>query len=232
MIWNVKGKIGSIACGAQTGSWEVLFDQEEIEIMSKAMQPHLRLANRSELVSKRIFDDFVGERELTGGRILELGPGQFDLVRLMASIGVEVVSIDHDPAVIALGKKRGYDVRQADFRTFEWSSLAGQFDMLVSRGSITPRWFKDPQPYGELIEGICSVLAPAGWGWMAPFHGSLDQDPSAYAEMMLSAERQAFEDNGFQGFDLPPKIAARYAVGLYPILYLKGIQLPNFGDAP
>ncbi|HEU0157079.1 MAG TPA: hypothetical protein VFQ82_13485 [Stellaceae bacterium] len=163
-------------------------------------------------------------------RILELGPGQFDLVRLLSAAGATVVSIDHDPAVVALGKKRGYNIIEADFRQFEWASFAGKFDGLVSRGSITPRWFGTPGPYGELIDGICSVLDPQGWGWITPFHTTLSQNPPAYAEMMLSAERQAFERNGFHGFDLPPAVARRYAIGLYPILYLKGELLHHFGD--
>ena len=205
----------------------MLFDDEETQIMSRAAQPHLREPRRSELVSRRIFDDFLGARRLPGTRILELGPGQYDLARMVAAAGSTVISMDHDPAVIALGKKRGYEVILADFRSFDWGSLRGEFDGLMCRGSITPARFRDADLLGSFVDQICSALKPNGWGWLAPWNISLSQASPARAQSMLDAEDRAFGRNGFSGIDPPPEVAARYALGQCPRLFLRGIDLPR-----
>ena len=205
----------------------MLFDDEEIEIMSKAAQSHLREPRRSEVISRRIFDDFLGARKLAGCRVLELGPGQYDLVRMVEAAGASVVSMDHDPAVIALGRKRGYEVILSDFRTFDWSSLRGKFDGLLCRGSITPVWFRDAESLGRFVDEICSVLKPNGWGWLAPWNLTLSVAPPARARLMLDAEDVAFARNGFNGIDPAEDVTASYALGRCPRLYLKGIELPR-----
>ena len=205
----------------------MLFDDEEIQIMSKAIQPHLREPNRSELVSKRIFGDFLITRNLAGSKVLELGPGQYDLVRMVQAAGATVASMDYDPAVIALGKKRGYQVIHADFRQFGWGSLRGEFDGLLCRGSITPVWFRDAESLGKFVDEICSVLKPNGWGWLAPWNLTLSEAPPARARLMLDAEDQAFARNGFTGIDPEPEVVTRYSLGRCPQLYLKGIELPR-----
>ena len=203
----------------------MLFDSEEIQIMSKAVQPHLREPNRTELVSKNIFDDYFEPRELAGTRVLELGPGQYDFARMVAAAGATVVSMDHDPAVIALGQKRGYNVILADFRQFDWNSLKGEFDGLFCRGSITPLWFRDPDPFAGFVGELCSVLKSDGWGWMVPWNAALSTAAPDYAQRMLDAEHHAFERNGFKGFELSRPTGIRYGVVKYPILFLRGLDL-------
>jgi SAM-dependent methyltransferase len=205
----------------------MLLDDEEIQIMAKAIQPHLREPKRSEMVSRRIFEDFLVERKLAGTKVLELGPGQYDLARMVEAAGATVVSMDHDPAVIALGEKRGYQVIRADFRRFDWSSLRGKFDGLTCRGSITPLWFRNVESLGRFVDEICSVLRRDGWGWLAPWNLRLSEAPPARARLMLEAEDGAFARNGFDAIDPTMEIAARYSLGRCPRLYLKGLALPG-----
>ena len=179
------------------------------------------------MVSRRIFDDFLGARKLAGSRVLELGPGQYDLARMVEAAGATMVSMDFDPAVIALGKKRGYNVILADFRSFDWSSLRGEFDGLLCRGSITPAWFHDAKSLGSFVDQICSALKPNGWGWLAPWNITLSQGSPARAQLMLDAEDRAFGRNGFSGIDPTPEVAARYALGQCPRLFLRGLDLPR-----
>ena len=203
----------------------MLFDDEEIEIMSKAAQPHLRDPRRSELISKRIFDNFFDARKLTGSRVLELGPGQYDFARMIEAAGATVVSMDHDPAVIALGQKRGYNIIFSNFRRFDWSSVRGEFDGLFCRGAINAFWYRDPKSLGGFIDDICSVLKPSGWGWLAPFNHVIPSDATqAHIKMMLDAQRQAFERHGFSSFIFSSEIAALYAVGERQSVFLRNVK--------
>ena len=99
----------------------MLFDEEEIEIMSEVGAPSLRASNPvTERISRRIFNDFFTNINLAGTRIIELGPGQYDFARIAETSGANITAMDFEPAVIALGRKRGYSVILADFRTFNW----------------------------------------------------------------------------------------------------------------
>ena len=146
---------------------------------------------------------------------------------MVAAADATVVAMDHDPAVIALGKKRGYNVILADFRSFDWNSLRGEFDGLLSRNSIAPAWFRDAESLGSFVDQICSVLKPNGWGWIAPWNKPLSRASPDRAQMILDAEDQAFGRNGFAAINPSPKVAARYSIGLCPRLFLRGIDLSH-----
>ena len=193
----------------------MLFDDEEFHIMAAAAQPQLRLSE-PDAKAKRIFEDFFAERRLAGTRVLELGPGQYDFARLVMAAGATVVSIDHDPAVVALGRKRGYEVIHADFLTLDWSSLRGEFHGLFARHSIAPHWFPEPAPLVAFVNSICSTLKRGGWGWLLPWSKYVNTPP-AQVNRMLSAQRRAFERRRFTTF---------YLEGIPDnnILFLKGID--------
>lgn len=199
----------------------MLFDDEEIQIMATARQPHLREPNRTENVSKAIYEDFLAQRNLMGSKVLELGPGQFDLVRMVTAAGASVVSIDHDPAVVALGKKRAYNVILADFRSFDWSSLRGEFDGLVCRGSISPIWFRDEEKFGAFADAVCSVLRPDGWGWILPWNSGLRNTDPERLQTVLRTEREVFVRNRFRAVAPTPQQISRYGTGLYPVLFVR-----------
>lgn len=221
----------------------MLLDEEEFRIMSHAVEPHLRDPKRSEGLSRRIFHDFFLNRQITGTKFLELGPGQYDFAQRMQSAGTTVVAIDLDPAVIALGRKRGYQVIHSDFRDVDWASLGGQFDGLFCRASINPFLFDSVEPLVDFVLNMCSVLKPNGWGWLAPFNSVINKKalPSD-VESRLDAQRLAFERCGFTSFEYPSMIAERYAprkerpVGVEPgsweytvrpVVFLKNIDPPQ-----
>jgi hypothetical protein len=187
----------------------MLFDQQEAEIMAGAAQAPLR-SSYPEAVFTNIFRDFFAQKLVYSQQILELGPGQYDLVRMLLASGATVVSLDHDPSVISLGRKRGYSTIFSDFRTFDWRSLEGRFDGVFCRASISPEWFDKPEAYGDLVDCICSVLKSDGRGWIAPWHGSFMKREASYVRRMLEAQREAFERNGFAMMELSPDKARRY----------------------
>lgn len=190
----------------------MLFDAEEIEIMSTARQPLLRKPDYSVAHSMHIFTDFFGAREFAGTKLLELGPGQFDFARMVEAAGGKVVSIDSDPAVAALGRKRGYDIIEADYRNIDWSAWIGEFDGLFARASINAFVYRDPQPLSAFVDDICSVLKPDGWGWLAPWNGNAQDPAPAHVQMLLETQRQAFERHGFRSYEPAQAVAGRYQI--------------------
>lgn len=196
----------------------MLLDDEEIQIMASALQPQLRERDGTDdNIAKAIYADFLAKRDLTGNRVLELGPGQFDLVRTVAAAGATVVAMDHDPAVVALGKKRGYDVILADVTTFDWSSLRGEFDGLISRAAISPTWFRDNEASGAFVDAISSVLRPDGWGWILPWNSGIDSADLDRVLTILRAQREAFVRNGFRPIIPGP----RHGAGRRSVLYVR-----------
>jgi SAM-dependent methyltransferase len=207
----------------------MLLDDEELQIMASAAQPHLR-SSQGDYQARCAFDDFIAARPLAGARVLELGPGQHDFARFAAAAGATVVSIDHDPAVVALGRKRGHEAVLADVMTFDWNSMRGEFDGLFARSSTAPQWFRAPALLEAFVDSICSVLKPDGWGWVLPWNRYLNTPPD-HVEMMLAAQERAYQRNGFNLCDLRPLAAALF--GPNPDnyqLFIKGLDPPEEPD--
>lgn len=200
----------------------MLLDLEEFQIMASALQPQLRI-QESDAKFHSLFEYFFGASDFARIRILELGPGQCDFSRLSAGAGAAVVVMDHDPAVLALARKRGYEVISGDFLTFDWTSLRGEFDGLFSRHSIAAQRFDEPAPLVALVNDICAVLKPGGWGWILPWNRFRGVEPGD-AELMLAAQRQAFEQNGFAAFELVGQIAGSGGVWDHHELFLKRVD--------
>jgi hypothetical protein len=199
----------------------MLLDDEELQIMASALQPPLRVQGM-DTQFKLIFDRFFAGRHLDGTRILELGPGQYDFTRLAMAAGATVMTIDHDPAVVALGRKRGYETLQADVLSLDWSPLRGKFDGLFGRHSIAAQWFRDPIPLQDFVNALCSALKPDGWGWLLPWN-RFRAEP-AHIEMMVAAQRRAFERNGFVTCELTPLIAGDDGSHDHWDLFLRGLD--------
>src|SRR5579872_3237817 len=174
----------------------MLLDDCELQIMAAAAQPHLRTQYPDDK-ERGIFEDFFAGRSFGGTRILELGPGQGDFARIVTAAGASVVIFDHDPAVVALARKRGHEANLADVMTYDWGSQQGAFDGLYARSSIAPHWFSDPAPLATFINRICCVLKPAGWGWVLPWNRFGKSDPRPQVDRLLDAQSEAFERHGF-----------------------------------
>jgi hypothetical protein len=210
----------------------MLLDSEEFEIIAAATQPYLR-QQIPDHKARQIFDDSFARLPLAGTTILELGPGQCDFARLATAAGATVTVIDHDIAVVALGRKRGYKAIFADFLTFDWGSLRGRFDGLYARSSTGPHSFHDAVSLEEFLDAICSVLKPTGWGWLLPWNRFGDATRN-HIDGLLTVQNHAFERHGFMTFDLRPAVAA---LGVDPDidnhqLFLRGIPTDPKGVDP
>jgi cyclopropane fatty-acyl-phospholipid synthase-like methyltransferase len=204
----------------------MLFDDEEIRIMSTAKQSLLRNPNYSITHSENIFTDFFGTHGFAGTKMLELGPGQFDFARMVEAAGGRVVSIDSDPAVAALGRKRGYDIIEADYRAIDWRPWRGTFDGLFARASINAFHFLEPEPLIAFVDAICSTLKPGGWGWLAPWNGDPTNPARPHVELMLETQRRTFERHGFTSHEPAPAVASHYQISQCEncILFMKNIN--------
>jgi hypothetical protein len=198
----------------------MFLDDEEIQIMSTAKQPLLRSPTYNGGY-ERIFKDFFTGRNFAGTKVLELGPGQCDLLRMMQAAGATVVAMDNDPAIVALAKKRGYGAILGDCMNFDWKALRGTFDGLFAKAVFNPFWHKDPNAIEGFTDNVCSVLKPDGWGWVGPWCNPAPEkvDPTPeHAQLVLETQRQAFKRHGFNSFELD------YTV--YKELFLRNIDPP------
>ena len=90
----------------------MLYTDDERAIMANAIHANMRLSSPAVQKSIRsIFEAFVGDRDLRGARILDIGPGQCDLLDILRERGAETFGIDYDPAVVKLGEMRGHQMR-------------------------------------------------------------------------------------------------------------------------
>jgi SAM-dependent methyltransferase len=200
----------------------MLLDDDEFQMMASAAQPQLRV-HEPDTKFRWLFSNFFAAQQFAGTRVIELGPGQYDFARLAAAAGATILTIDHDPAVVALGRKRGHEVILADVMTFDWNSLRGEFDGLFARWSTAPHWFSDPAPLEEFVDSICSVLKPGGWGWLFPWN-RYRHTPPAHIKLMLAAQRQAFERNGFTAFEVTRLFARAGGIRDRRDLFLRGLD--------
>jgi SAM-dependent methyltransferase len=178
----------------------MLCNDEECRIMVGAAQPQLR-TSQPDKKFKWVLENFFADGQLAASRILELGPGQFDFSRLAMAAGATITTMDYDPAVVALGRQRGYDIIEADFRTFDWSTIRGEFDGLFVCDAIAPHWFTEAAALQEFVDQVCLILRPRGWGWVLPWNRYVKRR-RAYVAHMLNAQREAFERNGFVSLEL------------------------------
>ena len=148
----------------------MLLDEEEVRIMSGAKQEALRSPTYSASYYSRIFKDFFRGFEWRGQRVFEIGPGQYDFAMLLRAAGADVCAIDNDPAVVKLGAKRGFRVIQSDINTFDWAGVRAQIDGVFCRASIIAFSIKGHKEMRKVIAGVCDLLIPAGWGWIAPYN--------------------------------------------------------------
>ena len=120
----------------------------------------------------------------------------------------------------------------ADFLTFDWASLRGEFDGLFARGSIASAQFRDPALLEDFLDRICSVLKPHAWGWLAPWNRVRGRVP-ADIEPILAAQRRTLERNGFTTIELTPLVPGPEANILDKWeLFLRGLDPGPAGSNP
>ena len=192
----------------------MLTDPRAIEIISNARQPNVRDPRRIDRDIRHVLHDFFEGHAVDGHAVLELGPGQYDLARLIRDRGADVHIIDRDEAVLELGDYLGFTTINANLQKLGELGLAGRFDGVFCKFSVNAFWFKTPEQVREHVSAIHAVLTEDGWGWIAPWNGlGKDDDMSARSvDEMLEAQTAAFLDCGWTALDVPVAVLPRYGL--------------------
>lgn len=161
----------------------MLYNETERDLMSRAVQPNMRNPNLPATTLNHIVGDF-GLRFGTGSRVLDIGPGQCDLLDIARARGAETVGCDFDPAVVELGRARGHTMFERNLR-HGLPLDAGRFDGIFCRGSINAYWFANTvDKLDDLLGSLAAALKDSGWMWIAPWNnppatGLTEPDPIA-----------------------------------------------------
>ena len=89
------------------------------------------------------------------GRLLDVGTGIGELLKLAGETGWDAVGVDVDPAAVAHARARGLDARLGELTTLRLS--AASFDLVTLWNALD--FVPDPL---ELLRECCRVLAPGG----------------------------------------------------------------------
>ena len=146
----------------------MLYTDSERALMAGALQANMRLDIVTEPF-EAIVTDF-GLRLGESRRVLDLGPGQCDLLDIARRAGTATLGIDNDPAVGELGRLRGHEMRLGDLRKGVLPE-DGLFDGIFCRGSINLFWFQNsPDAARAFLDGLTAALKPDGWLWIVPWN--------------------------------------------------------------
>lgn len=191
----------------------MLNDPEEIRIISSATQAGVRDPKRSRGPFKHILHDFLRTRRLRDATLLDLGPGQFDFAELVRPQGAVVHAVDRDPAVLALGRHKGFEVIDMDLAQLDADQLRTRYDGIFCKYSCNAFWFKGEEvELREHIGQIGRLLKPGGWAWIAPWNGGHEHLPEVDVRRLLAAQAEAFRELGCWGVDLSNRQRIRYGV--------------------
>ena len=193
----------------------MLTDPKEIEIISKAKQPNVRNKARSREVFVNIFEDFFEGVRLDGDYV-DMGPGQFDFGELIRKQGGSCFGIDNDPAVIELGRYKGFEVAEMNLRSLASKPIDRHFDGVFNKFTFNAFWsWEDERKHRELVQIIPNLMKADAWAWIAPWNGvpKNKEIDDAAIERTLLLQRRYFEDIGFATHALTDAQKRRYGVG-------------------
>lgn len=211
----------------------MLTDSVEIRIISKARQSNVRDHKRSRDHFARIFKDFLDYSEFAGKTFLDLGPGQFDFAVLARERGADAFGVDNDPAVLELGRYKGFEVKSYRLQYIQVSDFDRKFDGVFCKFSFNAFWFKhDPARHRNAVRQIGKLMTDGAWGWIAPWNGvpkGTHLSRRAIAEV-LDVQAQTFKALGFEGFDLAVPLAKYYGVNgatANRALFIRNLHIPS-----
>lgn len=189
----------------------MLTDPKEIEIISKARQPNVRDPERSRVHFDQIFDAFFKDQGFSGRTFLDLGPGQFDFGELVRESGGQTVAIDNDPAVVELGRYKGFETHEGNIRHLSEMDLGHLFDGIFCKFSISALWFRTEEEHQQLVNTLSALLKPKGWIWIAPWNGTRP-DTEFEDHQLLSWQISAFASVGAETWELSPYASKLFGV--------------------
>lgn len=191
-------------------------DPKEIEIISEARQKNVADPNRSRDHFHHIFEDFFHEANLDGQSALDLGPGHWDFGELMRKRGGRLgIGIDNDPAVLALGRYKGFSALEGNLKTPEETNLPEIVDGLFCKFAMNAFWhWNDEAAARGLVRTYLSFLNDTGWIWVSPWNGvpaKADLSP-ADIERALGWQREEFLAAGCQEYEFSDADTRYYGV--------------------
>ena len=211
----------------------MLTNSIEIEIISKAKQKNVRDPKRSREHFERIYDDFFGSVDCKNKIFLDLGPGQYDFGVLAEERGAKTVGFDIDPAVLELGKYKGFEVHDMQLKSILTEEHASRYDGIFCKFSINAFWFSDN--LAELKKSIVDLdklLNANGWGWIAPWNGAPKSKALTDTEIsnIITTQNETFRELGYEVFDISDKLSRYYGISgtiENHALFIKNLTAPS-----
>lgn len=212
----------------------MLTDQVEIDLVQNAWEPGIRDPHRRAGNFERVIKRFLGSVRLEGSVVADMGPGHYDFGKAMAQRGAKTIGLELDPAVIALGRHRGFEVIEFDLRKDLVSERLGKasIDGLYCNGSINCSWWPVEADHHAYVADILAALKPDGWAYIAPCNasGSLSieeagRDPASV--QMIKTQISAFEAHGFRTIRMNRYQQGAYGVStnMHPrVVFTKGLR--------
>lgn len=191
----------------------MLTDSTEIAIISKARQKNVRNPKRSRQHFHNIIEDFFAGVDLQGNYV-DLGPGQFDLGEIIRAAGGTCLGVDFDPAVLELGRHKGFDVVDLNLTMLPDHNFSSRFDGVFNKFSLNAFWTPEEEDQRKMVTAISNLSKPQGWSWIAPWNGipKAGDLTTAQIRSILEFQRTLFEAEGFSTLDLSDADSRRYGV--------------------
>lgn len=196
--------------------------------MKDAWEPGIADPSRSRVHFLHIVSCFFKKDRIDGARILDLGPGHYDFGHIAAELGATVVGYELDPAVIRLGKLKGFEVIDGDvYDVDKLASLKDSFDGLFCRGSFNSRNFTESEAHRNYLTTLLSVVKEGGFFWVSPCNdpvGDLESDGEFHR--IVREQIDFFRENEFQVFEEDRDFINAFWLSSTPprLLFTKGLE--------
>ena len=208
----------------------MLVDKQEIAIIANAKQKNVRDPNRSRDHFLRIFDDFLIGYDFSDKSWLDLGPGQFDFAELAREKGAAVHNVDNDPAVLELGRFKGFTSIEGNLKHFNQIDFPNVFyDGLFCKFSINAFWMaEDISLVEKYTDDLVAKLKPNFTAWVAPWNGVPKKISLTDVEIakIVDTQKNSFINHGFDARELSVEQAKYYGVNgvvANNIVFTKGL---------
>jgi Methyltransferase domain len=210
----------------------VLTHPKEIEIISRAAQVNVRDPSRSRTHFDNIFADFLHRMEFTERHYLDIGAGQFDFAEMVRQRGGTCTGLDNDPAVLELGRYKGFETVSLDIQDLKNFNPVAPFDGVFNKFSFNAFWFPDEAGHADFVAKLDSLLKPNGWAWLAPWNGLTPDLHVSHesAKHILETQSRLFRDFGFTELELSEAQTKRY--GVHGRVENSVIFTKNIGSVP
>ena len=195
----------------------MLDDPCEIAIISKARQKNVANPNRSRKHFHSILDDFFRDVEFQDRVLLDLGPGHYDFGVLTGEKGAIGWGIDYDPAVLELGKHKGFNVLDINLEKLHHHEIDCTFDGIFCKFSWNAFWSSfrnDDAVHRNAVEKIGRLAKDDAWIWIAPWNGASSAEELSDHRIMevLDLQIRLFEEIGCECTHLDEDATIRYGV--------------------